>query len=82
MANIISDSQLPFITIAGSDDDKKIEESNKKPPERTNPVQVLYLIILIMFIFIILHDINLKSLNLYYKTKSYNDRLILKMFSV
>ena len=45
-------------------------------------VSLIFIVVLVIFIGIMINDINCKILNMYYNTKKYNNHIIIKMFIV
>lgn len=45
-------------------------------------VSLIFIVVLVIFIGVMINDINCKILNLYYNTKKYNDHIIMKMFII
>jgi len=43
---------------------------------------LIFVVVLVIFIGIMINDINCKILNMYYNTKKYNDHIIMKMFII
>lgn len=84
----ISDQNIPLIPPNPFDKKNNIQ-ANKNV---INPIQnktieygyvsIIFIVILVIFIGIMINDINCKILNVYYNTKKYNDHIIIKMFII
>lgn len=81
MSETISDNKLPYSPIINNEP-YKYTVNNTITTKAGTAVNLIFLVIIILFICILLHDINLKILNLYYNTKCYNNNLIIKLFSI
>ncbi len=91
----ISDNTLPIITQKNNNNEDKtnisMEDINKYKIAMNiinneitayNYVNIIFIVLLIIIISILINDINCKILNIYYKTKRYNDNIIIKMLII
>lgn len=86
--NIISDQNIPqippnpFSKNNNIQTDKNIINSIQNQTIAYSYVSIIFIVILVIFIGIMINDINCKILNVYYNTKKYNDHIIIKMFII
>jgi hypothetical protein len=75
-----------FINLSISSDDihkhKNIINSIHNEVTAYSYVSLIFVVVLVIFIGIMINDINCKILNMYYNTKKYNDHIIMKMFII
>jgi hypothetical protein len=85
MAGVISDDSIPEIPRDPVNSYIKTNETTTKGITETaaySCVSLIFMVIVVMFIGIMINDINCKILNIYYNTKRYNNNIIIKMFIV
>ena len=80
----VSDQNIPPIPRNPLSNNNDVDFINLTQNKTTaySYVSIIFIVILILFICIMINDINCKILNIYYNTKKYNDHIIIKMFII